>query len=431
MKKFFSLVATLLFVIPAQASLLDNVHPTGEIYTIASDLHHNVFNLYQKNGARTRAMAGLSANVWENVRLNTLFQYVYSWGDRNYTNNGFSDAHGMYLANANVEITNLFNALDVTIGRQFYGDEDSAIIYFGPNHYNVESSLYAPVLDAVKAVYHTDTLAVTLLGGKIDDVTSGATNFLTGISPFYVRGTRATILGGDLKWNMTDQLKVQAYGYDVSGLKVHDYETNDTVPLEEYYYTKGIEHVGVYGAKLSWTSDTFRASAEYARNMYGAHAFKERKDTPYMVKADVAQDIGSVTARGTFLYGKEKYGGSYGFAIPFLQMGNYKPGLFIGQLIGNGVFNTIFAYTDGVRLFNVGLDYRPTDKWEVSLDGFSMQDRLGRHSTTLEADLTAKYNYSNNVQLFAGLGYAKYGWSWNRFSYDDSAKIQGGTIIRF
>ena len=81
-------------------------------------------------------------------------------------------------------------------------------------------------------------------------------------------------------------------------------------------------------------------------------------------------------------------------------------------------------------MFNVGLDYRPADKWEISLDGFSMQDRFGRHSGSLEADLTAKYNHSDNVQLFAGLGYVKYGWSWNRFD-SDSAKIQGGTIVRF
>jgi hypothetical protein len=42
------------------------------------------------------------------------------------------------------------------------------------------------------------------------------------------------------------------------------------------------------------------------------------------------------------------------------------------------------------------------------LDGFSFQSRDGHHAT-YEADLTAKYDYNDYVQLFAGLGYAKYG----------------------
>ena len=59
-----------------------------------------------------------------------------------------------------------------------------------------------------------------------------------------------------------------------------------------------------------------------------------------------------------------------------------------------------------------------------------MQSRLDRHSSSLEADLTAKY-YNNNVQLFAGVGHVQYGWSWNRNLYADSAKIQGDTVVRF
>jgi len=150
-----------------------------------------------------------------------------------------------------------------------------------------------------------------------------------------------------------------------------------------------------------------------------------------MVKADIAQDIGAVTARGTFLYGKEKWGETGYRSVPFLQMGNYRPGLFIGSLARN-IRNNIFSYTNGIRMFNVGMDYRPADRWKISLDGFSFQDRYGRHSGTLEADLTAIYDYNDYVQLFAGTGYAKFGKGWKGWKgYTDATKVQLGTIVHF
>ena len=58
-------------------------------------------------------------------------------------------------------------------------------------------------------------------------------------------------------------------------------------------------------------------------------------------------------------------------------------------------------------MFNVGMDY-VWNKFVFSLDGFSFQDRTAKDSSTWEADLVAKYNHNDYVQLFAGIGYAKY-----------------------
>ncbi len=87
----------------------------------------------------------------------------------------------------------------------------------------------------------------------------------------------------------------------------------------------------------------------------------------------------------------------------------------------------------------MGFDYKPADKWEISLDGYSFQDRLAEKSATLEADLVVKYDYSNYVQFFAGVGYVKN--SGNVVCYrigsmkelygKDNSKVQVGSIVRF
>ncbi|MBQ8033035.1 MAG: hypothetical protein IJ266_03680, partial [Elusimicrobiaceae bacterium] len=78
----------------------------------------------------------------------------------------------------------------------------------------------------------------------------------------------------------------------------------------------------------------------------------------------------------------------------------------------------------------------------VSLDGYAFQGSRGHHSATLEADLTAKYAHNEYVELFAGIGYAKYGTETRKgnrtsdFTKDfsgraDNVKGQLGMLIKF
>ena len=418
MKKLLGLLLVAAIAFPASAAVIKNVELKGEVQTIASDVKYGMYNAYNR-GAKTRALVGLSFDVVEDVKANLLFQYAYAWGDKNYLNNGFEDGKGMRLANANLVFSNLFGALEATIGRQFYGEDGSPIIYFGPNHYNAEGLGYATSLDAAKLVYTNDTVTATVLAGKVADLSNG---FLADWWGPDEEEIRSNIFGADLKWNITEELTANVYGYDFTNLAEY-YE-------REYWDTWGdTKHVGVYGAKLGWTTDAFRASAEYARNFAGHRLIKEPKDVPYMVKADIAADIEAFTARGAFVYAKSNNDDAE--SMPFVQLGNYAPGMMFGHLMSRNMKQSIFNYSEtGLRMFNLGFDYKPADQWTVSLDGFSFQDRLGRHSGSLEADLTAKYDYNDYVQLFAGLAYAKYG---HRVSAlrSENYKAQIGTIVRF
>lgn len=372
MKKLLGLLLamTMAWPVTASAEVLKNVDLKGEIQTIASDARHDKGNMY-KSGTNFRVLAGLSADLVEDVRANVLFQYNDAWlsgTEGNTVQNYWNDVR---LAEANVVLSNLFCCLEATVGRQFYGDEDSAVMYFGPNHY-VFGMNKAPSLDGAKLVYSDDFKTFTMLAGKLVTYDNAG-----------VQTDDVTVYGLDLKLNLTDTLTAQVYGYDFMNSK-YDAATEK-------------RHEGFYGAKATFAPEAATLSAEYARGYEANRLFREGNDSPYMVKVDAALNMDVITPRAAFYYAKGVVS----------QFGNYYPGLAIGHaLAGHG--DSFAEYSaDGVRMFNVGVDY-VWNKFVFSLDGFSFQDRTAKDSSTWEADLVAKYNHNDYVQLFAGIGYAKY-----------------------
>lgn len=369
MKKLLGLlmVMTMAWPVAANADVLKNVDVKGEIHTIVSDVHHA--DAYYNQAVRNRVLAGFSANLVEDVTANVLFQYYNAWdgamrGDTITAFEGTTE-----FANANVVLSNLFDCFELTVGRQFYGDEDSAVMYIGPNHYNAEALGFVESIDAAKLTYADDVKALTLIAGK------------TIATPLKANGT--TVYGADFRWGFAENMKLQTYIYDIR-------ETDVLNPAGDVD-----DNAGLYGAKLTFNPEAFLLSAEYARNFGGDRLIKEHKDTGYLVKVDAAlKAADAMTLRGAFVYTREG----------FMARGNYTPGLLIGH-----AFDVYNYSADGLRLFNVGVDYKPFEKWTFSLDGYSFQGREGHHTATYEADLTAKYQHNEYVQLFAGVGYAKYG----------------------
>lgn len=203
MKKLLGLLLamTMAWPVTASAEVLKNVDLKGEIQTIASDARHDKDKMF-KSGTNFRVLAGLSADLVEDVRANVLFQYNDAWlsGTEGNTVQNYWDK--VRLAEANVVLSNLFCCLEATVGRQFYGDEDSAVMYLGPNHY-VFGMNKAPSLDGAKLVYSDDFKTFTMLAGKLVDATGTTVN------------DNWTVYGLDLKLNLTDTLTAQVYGYDL------------------------------------------------------------------------------------------------------------------------------------------------------------------------------------------------------------------------
>lgn len=401
MKKLLGLLLamTMAWPVTASAEVLKNVDLKGEIQTIASDARHDK-NAVFKSGTNFRVLAGLSADLVEDVRANVLFQYNDAWlsGTEGNTVQNYWDE--VRLAEANVVLSNLFCCLEATVGRQFYGDEDSAVMYFGPNHY-VFGMNKAPSLDGAKLVYSDDFKTFTMLAGKL-------VTYNTSVTPATV-DENWTVYGLDLKLNLTDTLTAQVYGYDFMNSK--------------YDAAREKRHNGFYGAKATFAPEAATLSAEYARGYEANRLFREGNDSPYMVKVDAALNMDVITPRAAFYYAKGK-------VSPF---GNYYPGLAVGHVLA-GVGEPFASYSfDGVRMFNVGVDYA-WNKFVFSLDGFSFQDRTAKDSSTWEADLVAKYNHNDYVQLFAGIGYAKHSTtakSATHFDTKDNTVGQLGMLIKF
>ena len=80
MKKLLGLLLamTMAWPVTASAEVLKNVDLKGEIQTIASDARHDKNKAYQ-SGTNFRVLAGLSADLVEDVRANVLFQYNAAW----------------------------------------------------------------------------------------------------------------------------------------------------------------------------------------------------------------------------------------------------------------------------------------------------------------------------------------------------------------
>ena len=391
MKKLLGLLLMMTMVYPASADVLKNVDLKGEIQTIASDVHHNPNDLYN-SGTNLRVFAGASFDLVEDVRANLLFGYTNTWGQSSNGPTGSNIQHywdNVELAEANIVLSNLFDCFELTIGRQFYGDEDSAVMYFGPNHYNAESNGWK-ALDAVKFTYADDYKAFTMLAGKV----LGAGDPLTA-------GMEGEVYGADFKMNLGDNFKWQVYGYNFQNLSYYD---GGIVTADD-------QNIGFYGTKIAFAPEAFTLAAEYARNFAGERLVKEHKGTGYLVKADAALNLEAFTPRFAFVY-----------TNGFDGLGNYTPGLLFGDLTD--------VLAQSMRLFNVGVDYN-VGKWTFALDGFSFQEREGRHSATLEADLTAKYAHNEYVDLFAGIGYAKYAHAKADFGQKDNTKGQLGILVKF
>lgn len=400
MKKLLGLLLamTMAWPVTASAEVLKNVDLKGEIQTIASDARHDKDKMF-KSGTNFRVLAGLSADLVEDVRANVLFQYNDAWlsGTEGNTVQNYWDK--VRLAEANVVLSNLFCCLEATVGRQFYGDEDSAVMYFGPNHY-VFGMNKAPSLDGAKLVYSDDFKTFTMLAGKLVDARTTSTGAT-------IVDDNWTVYGLDLKLNLTDTLTAQVYGYDFMNSK--------------YDAAREKRHEGFYGAKATFAPEAATLSAEYARGYEANRLFREGHNSPYMVKVDAALNMDVITPRAAFYYAK-------GVVSPF---GNYYPGLAIGHVLAGDDMPFADYSGDGVRMFNVGVDYA-WNKFVFSLDGFSFQDRTAKDSSTWEADLVAKYNHNDYVQLFAGIGYAKYSTVVKEaFDTKDNTVGQLGMLIKF
>lgn len=402
MKKLLGLLLVLALVVPAKADILKNLKSTGEIQVIGDSVNREFMGPGGSYSNITlRVLYGLNFDLAEDVKANLTMAYYNMWGQNtgssymgiNHTGRSLQDyLNEVDLIEANVVLSNLFDCLEAKVGRQFYGDEDSAIIYLGPNHYNTRQLDYrqAKSVDAAVISYAGEMVSWGFIYSKVNELDTAA-------------NLDATILGLDVKANVNDNFKAQGYFYNFRNDDSSSFSSGTT---EKY--------LGIYGAKGTFNADIFTLSAEYARNVGGEDAFDHDKGS--LLKIDASVDLGAFTPRGTIVRAEN-----------FRSYGNYRPGIIVGQEINNNAIMTQDFFFEDIFVGNLGVDmkFAALDKFVFSIDGFAFNDRNIKDSTSYEANAMAKYNMNPNVELHVAVG------GFHEHSIDNVYKAQGGMLIRF
>jgi len=174
MKKLISLVAILSLFSTFALSEVKNIKIDGSLDAVSINLDNSTdltktdtstgANDDLINQTKARLMLGLSADLTDKVSGKILiYKNDRLWGTP------FDQDIGWILsvvrvANAYVTLKDVvLNGLELTVGRQFVGDQKDLLLYFGPlSDYN----LSIEALDALKAKYNTELLSVGLVSGK-------------------------------------------------------------------------------------------------------------------------------------------------------------------------------------------------------------------------------------------------------------------------
>ena len=123
MKKL--LVAVLAVALFAPAFAVENVQVTGDIQTIGVALNdRGVTPVGELRATTNRVLLGLNAELVEDVTARVTFAHRNVFGTDLQRGESVNNVwNTTFLAEAYVNIANVFDALEVKVGRQFYGNE--------------------------------------------------------------------------------------------------------------------------------------------------------------------------------------------------------------------------------------------------------------------------------------------------------------------
>lgn len=377
MKKLLGVLLACALVVPAMAgNIFNNVETYGEVQTIGVMAENATGDNFRNT--TNRVLFGLGMDLVEDVRSNLTFGYSNYWDN---TEGSTLDYYwnNIYVAEANVVLSNLFANWELKVGRQFYGNEDSAVMYIGPKHYIGKANVVPGSIDAALLTYNSDNLVGNIIYGKLDEVNHTADKDVS-------------FMGLDGTYNVNENLGVQAYLYDE--------RDSDNAGGENY-------HLGLWGLKPTWQNDVMAFSAEFAKN-YANDVFGDN-NVGWMAKVDAKMDMtveaATITPRLTYYHAEKD----------FMSYGNYNPGLFIPEVV-----NPYYNYTRSMpntRVLNLGVDFAfaNLEKFAFAVDYLALAGSPSTNDAPAlscdnphwignEFDLTAKYNHNEYVQLFAGAG---------------------------
>jgi hypothetical protein len=342
-----------------------------------------------------------------------------------------------FVEEANVKIDKVFGLLDLTAGRQFYGEEGDLVVYFGPRD---NYGLTVAAIDAFRADWNGEHMSVTGIAGRTSDAGVGGGN---GLAPN--DGTtvpKVDLRGVVLSCKMHEMIKPSIY--------VYNQVTHATGALG----FGGPIGTGAAGGKNSnlWVGGVKAKVAIGGLSLHLEVAGNRGEDRSTTLntsfkgwaflgkaayKLDLS-DLGMITPWGEYGYGTGDSNGEYAGNRTFQSINtDYRPGGIYGRFdrtsavaLGSGAGVTGNALgSNGLSnriIWGVGIKATPTmvNKLTVGASfwryAFNRLPNIGttgnarnntRNSRNIgsEVDVTAEWKHSENVSLKATAGSFKPG----------------------
>ncbi len=222
--------------------------PTGAASSPASSANND-----RIGDANTRVIVKMDWDILDDVHSRvTIVKGAWNNGARIY-GSGSQQLNTLqsetFVEEANVKIDKVMGLLDVTAGRQFYGEEGDLIIYYGPRD---NFGLRVDALDMFRADWNGEHLSVTGIAGKTIDT--------NGIGAF---GTETDLRGITVSCKMHEMVKPSLYVYNrvqhaAGGLGASG--TSSVAPGGKN------SNLWVAGVKAKFAVAGLNASVEFAKN---------------------------------------------------------------------------------------------------------------------------------------------------------------------
>jgi hypothetical protein len=333
-----------------------------------------------------------------------------------------------FVQEANVKIDKVFGALDVTAGRQFYGEEGDLVIYYGPRD---DFGMRVDALDIFRADWNGEHMSVTGIAGKTQDGTITSTG-----GDAASAGAATDLRGLVVSCKMHEMVKPSIYLYN----KVQ--HAQDALGKSGNIVTGGKnDNLWILGVKAKIAVGGLSLHLEVAGNR-GEDRSNANVNTSYKgwaflgkaaYKLDLS-DLGMITPWGEYGYGTGDSNGTYAGNRNFQSINtDYRPGGIYGrfdnaaaQQLAGGTSNLASNGLSNRIIWGVGIKGTPTaiNKltvgaafWRYAFNRLSDNGNASgtnpatRNSRNIgsEVNVTAEWKHSENVSLKATAGSFKPG----------------------
>jgi len=410
MKKMLGLALALAIsssAIAANAEILKNLKTKGEI-NVLGVMDQNVTDLQSDRAddfRHTRAMInyGVMFDLLDDLHANiTLIKCNRSYGQAAEDLNTIQSS--VFVHEANIQLDKVAENFNLKIGRQFYGNHDDLVIYYGPTAV-LQEGYAAASLDAVRVdLANSEKHTAHLIWAKVNEPGPNATD----------NGTSLIGIRDDYK--MSDDMTLGGYVYNRRIGNVNYGQNSDNL------YVFGVKAIGKFmgfGYNLEAVGNAGKGAAAATESpAYKGYAYTGK------VNYKIDSEFGGFNPRAMYAYGSGDSQGLNGVAnkaknTTFTAINSdFRPGLIFGMSdLAGANFGNVYGlngtyYNQGslanLTVLNIGLDYMPkfSEKLSFLVDFYNFKinkdctGAVGDDKTIgSELDLNVNYKFAENVSF--------------------------------